>query len=240
MSFRSSLSRSMVSSFLFLIVTTYASFDYAFGQEATTKPKAKAKEASKELRSIEDVPGLPRVLLIGDSISMGYTLPTRELLKGQANVHRIPANGGPTTRGLASIDSWLGDKKWDVIHFNWGIHDLRHIEGKRQVEPEEYESNLRKLVGRLKSTNAKLIWASITPIPQGKLEPYRTFGDESEYNAIAARVMTENGIRINDLHSYVRPKFEELQRPNDLHFKPEGSEFLAKQVAEEIRKMLAK
>ena len=172
---------------------------------------------------------------------MGYTLPTRKLLEGKANVHRIPANGGPTLKGMESIDKWLGEQSWDVIHFNWGIHDLRHLpNGQRQVEPGDYEANLRKLVARLKRTNAKLIWASITPIPKGKLNPDRTFGDEVEYNTIAAKVMNENLIPINDLHSYVRPRFEELQRPNDLHYKPEGSEFLAQKVAEEIERALKK
>jgi acyl-CoA thioesterase-1 len=203
------------------------------------KPAAAAKRISPVLQPTEDTPGLPRVLLIGDSISMGYTLPTRQLLGGKANLHRIGANGGPTTRGLASIDKWLGKGEWDVIHFNWGIHDLRHMDdGSRQVEPEDYEKNLRKLVARLKQTGATLIWASTTPIPKGKLNPDRTFGDETEYNKIAERVMRENKIPINDLHSYVLPRFEELQRPQDLHYKPEGSEFLAKRVAAEIEKAL--
>jgi hypothetical protein len=80
------------------------------------------------MAKIEDVAGLPRVLLIGDSISIGYTLDVREMLKGKANVHRIPTNGGPTTNGLKSIKAWLGDSKWDVIHFNWGLHDLKYIQ----------------------------------------------------------------------------------------------------------------
>ncbi len=216
---------------------------YANGQQAAEPaPKAKAaapKVPAKELQIVEDVPGLPRVLIIGDSISMGYTLPTRKLLKGKANVHRIPTNGGPTIKGLASIDKWLGKESWDVIHFNWGIHDLRHMsDGKRQVEPAEYEANLRKLVARLKETKAKLIWASITPIPKGKLNPDRTFGDEVEYNAIAEKVMKENSIAINDLHGYIRPRFEELQRPNDLHYQTQGSEYLAIKVAQEIETAL--
>ena len=70
---------------------------------------------------IDDTPGLPRVLLIGDSISVGYTLPTRELLDGIANVHRLPENGGPTIRGLEKLESWLGECEWDVIHFNFGL-----------------------------------------------------------------------------------------------------------------------
>lgn len=73
------------------------------------------------LAQIKDQPGLPRVLLIGDSISIGYTLPTRERLRGIANVHRIPTNGTASDRGLVMLDRWLAtggtDKRWDVIHF---------------------------------------------------------------------------------------------------------------------------
>ncbi|QDV71716.1 hypothetical protein Poly24_54550 [Rosistilla carotiformis] len=191
------------------------------------------------LTPIKDRPGLPRVLLIGDSISIGYTLPTRKLLADKANVHRIRANGGPTFRGLANIDKWLGDGNWDVIHFNWGIHDLKHqADGTRQVEPANYEKNLRLLVAKLKATGAKLIWASTTPIPKGKLNPDRTFGDETHYNEIAARVMTELDVPINDLHGYIMPRFEEFHRPQDLHYTTAGSAFLAQQVAAAIEQQL--
>ena len=59
------------------------------------------------------------MLLIGDSISIGYTLPVRKLMQGKANIHRPLTNCGPTTKGIAEIDKWLGKDKWDVIHFNW-------------------------------------------------------------------------------------------------------------------------
>jgi len=203
------------------------------------QPKKPPGKVRAEFRPVVDTPGLPRVLLIGDSISIGYTLPTRALLRGEANVHRIPANGGPTTRGLAAIDRWLGNGKWDVIHFNWGIHDLRHMpDGKRQVEPEDYEKNLRKLVARLKQTGAVLIWATITPIPEGKLNPDRTFGDVTEYNKIAARVMRENHVTIDDLYTSVMPRFNELHKPKDLHYLPQGYEFLATKVAAAIEAAL--
>ena len=87
----------------------------ALGQAQNAKVKR-----PNPMAPINDVPGLPRVLLIGDSISIGYTLPTRALLKGKVNLHRIPTNGGPTIKWLEHIDAWLGKKKWDVIHFNWG------------------------------------------------------------------------------------------------------------------------
>ena len=79
-------------------------------------PKAKAKAPDPAMATIQDVAGLPRILLIGDSISIGYTLPVRKQLDGKANVHRITINGGPTTNGVANLAKWLGPGKWDVIH----------------------------------------------------------------------------------------------------------------------------
>ncbi len=208
-----------------------------FSQDAA-KPAPK-KKVNPSLVKVEDVAGLPRVLLIGDSISMGYTVPVRKLLKGKANVHRIPTNGGPTSRGIANIDQWLGDGKWDVIHFNWGIHDLKFMPtGLRQVEPADYEKNLRALVAKLKATGATLIWAETTPIPDEMLVGERKFGDEAEYNRIAAKIMKEEGVVTNDLNAFVTPRFAELQKPKDLHYKSEGSDYLATKVAKEIEAVL--
>ena len=203
-------------------------------------PATKAKKAPNNvLAPIEDVAGLPRVLLIGDSISMGYTPPVRKLLEGKANVHRIPQNGGPTKNGVANIEKWLGPGKWDVIHFNWGIHDLKFMpDGKRQVEAADYEQNLRTLVARMKKTGAKLIWATTTPIPEGELNPPRKFGSVKEYNDIAARVMAENNIAVDDLNAHMTPQFERLHNPKDLHYGSEGYALLGQKVAEKISKAL--
>jgi acyl-CoA thioesterase-1 len=188
---------------------------------------------------IEDTPGLPRVLLIGDSISIGYTLDVRELLKGQANVHRIPANAATTRVGLKSIDAWLGEKPWDVIHFNWGLHDLRiEADGRRQVPLEEYAKNLETLVARLDKTRAALIWASTTPVPSERVKPPRRPADVPQYNTVAQEIMKRHAVPINDLYQAVLPRLAEFQMPDNVHFKPEGSRFLAERVAAAIRRAL--
>ncbi|MEN3941806.1 SGNH/GDSL hydrolase family protein [Prosthecobacter sp. SYSU 5D2] len=211
----------------------------SLAEEKKAEPKKRAPNPS--LIPVQDVEGLPRVLLIGDSISMGYTVPTRKLLESVANVHRIPQNGGPTKNGVANIEKWLGSGKWDVIHFNWGIHDLKFMpDGKRQVETADYEANLRSLVARMKKTGAKLIWATTTPIPKGPLVPDRKFGEEAEYNAIAEKVMKENGVAINDLNAWITPKLAEMQKPQDVHYHDDGSDYLAQKVAQEIRAALGK
>ncbi len=149
---------------------------------------------------IEDDASLPRVLLLGDSISIGYTVSVRELLKGKANVHRAMENCGPTTRGLEKLEVWLGEKKWDLIHFNFGLHDLKHMnekggladpsKGRQQVPPAEYAKNLREIVARLKKTGATLIWRTTTPVPEGSNG--RIPGDAVKYNAIALEIMKES------------------------------------------------
>lgn len=200
-----------------------------------------AQQASNPaLEDVEDVAGLPRVLLIGDSISIGYTIPVRELLKGKANVHRIPANGGPTINGLEHISEWLGTGKWDVIHFNWGLHDLKIGEdGSRQVPLEKYEQNLRELVARLRQTGARLIFASTTPVPEGKVNPPRVNADVIAYNAAAAKIMREAAIPIDDLYALALPQLKTIQLPVNVHYTTEGYAALAAQVAASIVKDLA-
>lgn len=223
-----------------------ASFS-ALAAEKTNAPPKRAVDPA--FAKTVDAPDLPRVLLIGDSISIGYTVPVRELLKGKANVHRIPENGGPTTRGLEKLSAWLGTSKWDVIHFNWGLHDLKYVGAKGdliqnvtdagshpQVLLPDYEKNLAELVTRLKASGAKLIWCSTTPVPEGAKG--RVPGDEVKYNEAAARVMAAAGIRTDDLFTHAQAKIKEIQRPADVHYTTEGSRYLGTKVAAEIEAAL--
>lgn len=195
---------------------------------------------------------LPRVLLIGDSISIGYTRPVMKLLEGKAEVQRVKGNAGHTGMGLDRLPKWLDAKhgKWDVIHFNWGLWDLCYrnpesktqgrrdkVNGKLTHTPEQYRENLEKIVVILKKTNAKLIWASTTPVPEG--EAGRKVGDDTIYNRIAMEVMKKHDIPINDLHAVMAPKMKSLTTaPGNVHFKPEGYQLLAKKVASEIEKAI--
>jgi len=223
----------------FLLIFLLGVFSFA-SAEAADKPNYSDKPANPAMARIEDDPKLPRVLLIGDSISIGYTLPVRSLLAGRANVHRIPANGGPTTNGLAHVEEWLGTNRWHVIHFNWGLHDLKILsDGRHMVPIDQYEKNLEELVRRLQKTGAKLIWASTTPVPEGKLGPLRKPGDEIAYNVAAMRVMEKNGVSLNDLYAFALPQLAKIQSPANVHFTSDGSAVLAEPVAKAISTALA-
>lgn len=185
---------------------------------------------------------LPKVLIIGDSISIGYTDSVRQRLAKEADVRRIPGNGQSTDFSIENIDAWLGNEKWEVIHFNWGIWDTHILDGVHiRNAAEEYGANLRKLVERLKATGANLIWASTTPVAFDLFE--NGLGVEKKnipiYNAAALQVMENAQVPINDLYSASLPHLIELQTRDGVHFTSAGSEFLAGNVAESIRQTLA-
>ncbi len=198
---------------------------------------------------------LPNVLIIGDSISIGYTKGVQEILKGKANVFRpLNAKGGflncqGTTFGIKKIDEWLSVNKWDVIHFNFGLHDLKHVDAKtgknskEQSDPQQadlktYKKNLTKIVKKLEATEAKLIFATTTPYPDKPGGPLRRADQPAKYNKVALKIMKKNKIAINDLHDFILPRMKELQPPNNVHFTKEGSKILAEQVAGQILKVL--
>jgi lysophospholipase L1-like esterase len=209
-----------------------------------------ATVSAAEKAAAQQSVSLPRVLLIGDSIRGGYGKGVEKLLAGKAVVVLNEGNAQHTGTGLEKLDGWLGDGKWDVIHFNWGLWDVAYrnpesknfghldkVGGKITTPLPEYEKNLRALVARMKKTGATLVWASTTPVPDG--EPGRIKGDEVRYNAVAAKIMAENGVAIDDLHAAVLPQLAKLQNPQNVHFAASGNTLLAKQVADSILAALA-
>ena len=179
---------------------------------------------------VQDDPKLPRVLLIGDSVSRGYTLAARRYLAGKANVHRAPENCGNVAKGLTKLDIWLGDGKWDVIHFNFGIHD-------KGTPLDQYKQRLEQFIAGIQKTGAKLVWASTTPIPDNPAKK-ETAASIVEHNQAAAEVMKTHQIPVDDLFCAVTPHVSEYQLPMDVHFKEAGYDFLGNQVGASISAVL--
>jgi acyl-CoA thioesterase-1 len=113
-------------------------------------------------------------------------------------------------------------------------------DGKQQVSLADYESNLRTIVARLKKTGARLIFATTTPVPEGKVNPPRVPADVPVYNQVAMRVMKENEVAVTDLYAFALPKLGRIQMPVNVHYTVEGYEALAGEVVAGIRAALAK
>lgn len=195
-------------------------------------------------------PGLPKVVLVGDSIRLGYTATVEKELAGRAIVLSPKANGGDSSNVLKNLDEWVIRQQPDVVHFNCGIHDTKKSKttGQFQIPPEQYEANLRKIVERIrKETKAKVLFATSTPIVDKRAAQTRSKADYElldasieQYNRIAGKVMQELRVPVNDLHALL-PDAESRARlivGDGVHFVPEGSQLLGKAVAAMVAKHL--
>lgn len=215
------------------------------GQPPKPSPRPVA-ERSPEASALRK---MPRVLLIGDSICSGYEKEVRALLEGKAKVVKNAGNAEYTGNGVKQIDAWLGEDRWDVIHFNWGLWDMygwRHHAVDRS--PAKYEQRMEILVARLKKTGAKLIWATTTPpCPAPEKTMRERFQREvqiapelqKEYAEAALRVMRKHGVTINDLHALMLPDLSQyLIAEDNVHYTKAGSRRQAEQVAQKILEAL--
>jgi len=208
---------------------------------------------------VENNPGLPNVLIYGDSISIAYTPRVREQLQGKANVYRLHTNGGDsgsfiqkmtqmheTMQDKSVDDGW--DFKWDIIHFNVGLHDLKYVvgnnldkvNGKQVNSTKTYRENLVEIIAYLQklAPGAKLIFCTTTPVPDG--EPGRHAGDAAKYNKAASQVLKKHPeILINDLYSFTKPNHEQWwTKPGNVHYNDAGKNAQGDEVARVILKAL--
>lgn len=206
---------------------------------------------------LADDPELPRLLVIGDSISMNYHEAAKEALEGVANYHRIEGNGFSVIHGVNNAELWLGNYHekgfhWDVILFNHGLHDLKQSYDKETdtfgayaVTLEDYKANLEKLIGILKKTGATLVWTSTTPIPNHNKGQYaRRQGAAKVFNEAAMEVVQRHPeIIVNDLYQVVANSavYHDWRKGTDVHFyKEKERKLLGEAVGSAVREALVR
>jgi len=172
---------------------------------------------------------LPRVLLIGDSICNGYNRDVCEDLAGTAYVTFFATSKCVCDKSyLRSLAFFLDEYDYAVIHFNNGLHSL-------SSNRQDWETCLRASIRLIKEKGkgAKIYWASSTPLKDPKLT-----AKAQELNAIAARVMAEEGIPTNDLFALMDPLDREKNWSDTFHFKGDAKKMQAKAVGDCVRRAL--
>lgn len=230
--------------------------------------KNRAKKAWEAIRAhdgpvfsyVHPKKGLPNVLLYGDSISIAYTTTVREELKGKASVFRIFNNGQSSHEFIPKMEKleqtmfephlkggW--DFKWDLIHFNVGLHDLKYIKKGAGLDKKNgtivsdiatYKENLHGICQYLqrKFPDTKLVFATTTPVPENAKG--RFAGDAKKYNTAALEVLKNYpSIAINDLYGLTLPNHQEwMIRPGNVHYNDLGKKEQGKKVAQVIVEQL--
>ena len=204
------------------------------------------KAATPSLESIEwcdiwishaNETNLPCVLLIGDSITRGYYPEVEKRLAGKAFVARLATSrfvADPVL--LKEIALVLDGTKFEVIHFNNGMHGWQHSEA-------EYRKAFPQFLAAITAhaPQAKLVWATTTPLRDGKAVTYDTQAEYSDErvaarNAIAAEIVTAQKIPIDDLNAAMRGHPE--YHSDNVHFNSQGIQIQAAQVSAQVEKLL--
>lgn len=209
------------------------------GQTAQPVPYLETAEVER--------PHIPALLIIGDSISLGYTPYVQDGLRSWAIVeHSHNPNlfdegtdnaDGAYNVGIYWIQRWIKQRHYDVIHFNFGLHDLNCGLVVKTASLDLYKANLEYIVSVLKTTQAALIFATTTPVPPD--DPCLNNHTVDVYNAAAVEIMTRNHIQIDDLNAIMRP-VDAIYRlsAHNHHFIAAGYMLLADQVIKSVSEPL--
>ena len=187
-----------------------------------------------------------RVVLIGDSIRIGYQAAVECELTGLAEVWAPGENGGTSENVLAHLDEWVIARRPDIVHLNCGLHDLRIERGRneRAVPLPQYRVNLNTIFRRIRDeSNPVIIWATTTPVNERWHRERKDFdrreSDVDAYNQAAGEVANRMDIPINDLYAVVMEHGRDaILSPDGVHYGEAGYQLLGRAVAEAIRAQL--
>lgn len=185
-----------------------------------------------------------KILLLGDSIRMGYQPFVQDILKNEADVWGPAENCAYALYTATRLSAWLEESGVpDLVHWNNGLHDsgcnLRR--GPIQFSIGDYLRNLEEIYKQLQATGAKIIWATTTPVSKVPTQiPFWSFSNEDikKYNLVASNFATTHNLVINDLHALLDDK-EEYFSEDHIHLNEDGRKVLAQQVVSILRANIA-
>lgn len=178
---------------------------------------------------------LPRVLLIGDSITRGYGKQVESNLKEKAYVARLATSkslGDPAL--IDQLALVLREQSFDIIHFNNGMHGDAYSDESYAAAMPEALATLRRYAPR-----ARVIWCTTTDVRErNNLERVEPKTERMlRRNQLAIAFAKREDIPVDDLFSIVRDH-PEYHAPDGVHFNDKGYSVLAAQVTAALLKLL--
>lgn len=181
---------------------------------------------------------MKNLLLIGDSIRMGYDKAIEKTLEGKANVYFPTENcrfASYVLRYLHEYKTLVKDGKVDVLHWNAGLWDcLRLFEEEPHTPIEVYAYYIDRICVRIKKVfpEAKVIFATSTSVLSEKMDKdFKRYNEEiEEYNKAAVEVVKKHGFAINDLYKVSTSLPEEAHSDSVHYYTTMGTKVFADQV----------
>lgn len=179
------------------------------------------------------------VLLLGDSIRMGYAPAVREKLRGIADVYYPEENCRFAYYTLRGICDWVklvpDPGRVDVVHWNNGLWDLGQRDGREPLTPiDVYAGTIGRVADEIRHyfPNAKIVFATTTPLNPATKSPWHTRGEQEvvRYNSAAIRELKTRHVLINDLNAFVKHVGLSGEQKDIVHFSENGYDQLADEV----------
>ena len=181
---------------------------------------------------------MKNLLLIGDSIRMGYDKSVKKSLEGRANVIFPKENCRFASYVLRYLHEYFDGVKGediDVIHWNAGLWDcLRLFEEDPHTPIDVYAYYIERICVRIKKLcpRARVIFATSTAVLSEKMSKnFKRYNEEIEkYNAAAVSIVTKYGFAVNDLYA-VSVSLPEAAHSDPVHYYTRvGTEAFTKKV----------
>lgn len=185
---------------------------------------------------------MKNILLVGDSIRIGYMPYVKELLEGQASVFGPEDNCRFARYSFFNLPIWIEESGSipDIIHWNNGIWDVMHkdewLTDDTFTTLDEYIRDIERIYKVMKNTGAKIIFATTTPVKDEN--PTLRNADIDLFNQQAVKYLSAQGVEINDLNAFIKPNRNELVKDDLTHLTEDGYKAAAQQVASIIKKYL--
>lgn len=177
-------------------------------------------------------------LVIGDSISIGYTPYLQDALCGTYNVSHNIGNALNTNYGIDIVDQFIAQgASWDLIIFNYGLHDLKRFNGIPVTEVGDYADNLEVIAIKLQATGARVVFLTTTHITtpgSGDGLATRCECDRPIYNQAAVEFMPGLGVDVIDLGTFSESITHLHKDPTNVHYTNEGSKLMAEFITGEL------
>lgn len=179
---------------------------------------------------------MKKVLLLGDSIRIGYEKLVRDKLHSKAEVVAPEENGRFAKHTLWGVNLWIKEFGIpDIVHWNNGLWDLHHeapmVETLTSIE--EYMNTIKRIVNELQRTHARIIFATTTPVPANAIG--RSNHEIDLYNSAAVEFMNAQRIEVNDLNSLIKQDLIGNICEDQLHLTEQGNHKCAEQVISKIQ-----
>lgn len=181
---------------------------------------------------------MKNILLIGDSIRIGYDKSVKRSLEGVANVYFPEENcrfASYVLRYLHEYKELVKDGKVDILHWNAGLWDcLRLFEEEPHTPKDVYAYYIDRICIRIKTVfpDATVIFATSTRVQSEKMsKDFKRYNEEiEEYNRIAVEVVKKHGFVVDDLYA-VSASLPESAHSDAVHYyTPTGTKAFTNQV----------